>query len=226
MSDGYIIQEAGERLRFVGDFDGLYRSDPDPWGQSGSRKAMASYYSASRQRLARVLSGHIGNYMCGLEVGCGYGHVMEAVWRRCGGYWSGLDISTVAIERAKGIYPGLKFYVGDIAGEMPFPPSYVGKYHVVILSQMLWYVLERLDRAVCNASRLVRPGGLLVVSQAFLKGEQRYGAEIANGFHGALALFMARYPDLALVEAHYDDSGAHAHHDGLMLFRKAGANAQ
>jgi SAM-dependent methyltransferase len=226
VTDGYVFKEARDGLRFVGDFDGLYRAEPDPWGQSGSRKEIASYYAESRYRLARVLKNHIGPSAYGLEVGCGYGHVMEVVRRRCRGTWSGLDISQVAIERARDIYPDMTFYVGDIAGEMPFPPSSVGKYHVVIFSQMLWYVLERLDKAIGNATRLVRPGGLLAVSQAFLKSKQRYGSEIADGFHGALALFLERYPGLALVEAHYDDSNIHVHHDGLMLFRKVSADAQ
>jgi len=227
MSD-FIFQETdGGSLRFVGDFEGLYDAEDDPWGQSGRGGALDTYYETSRARLCVALERRrAGANGGGLEIGCGHGHALPALQRAYGGLWSGLDISAKAISQAKTLHPSFDFYVGDIANRLPFPPSSVGRWDVVILAECLWYVLERLDTAVGNATRLTRPGGLLCVSQAFLRGEQRYGAEIANGYHGVLRLFLDRFPGLSLIETHYDDSERHAHHHGLLIFRKVAHNAQ
>lgn len=225
MSD-HIFRETAEGLEFVGDFEAVYSEKADPWGQSGISGEMASYYRASRARLSAALEGRrLGAVGGGLEIGCGHGYALPALQKAFGGHWAGLDISEAAIQNAKRLHPSFTFYAGDIT-KKPFPPSYLARWSAVILSECLWYVLERMDDAVIGATRLCRPGGLVCVSQAFLKGEQRYGAEIANGFHGTLRLFQDRYPSLALIEANYDDSGQHAHHHGLMIFRKVANNAQ
>jgi SAM-dependent methyltransferase len=214
--------DAGDGLEFIGHFDELYIEDADPWGQSGMSGEMASYYAESRKRVRDALDRHRNGYRGGgLEIGCGHGHTLPGLQKSFGGHWSGLDISPAAIRTARRLYPSFTFYAGDIGGELPFPPSSVGKYDAVILSQLLWYILDRFDAAVGNALRLCAPGGLLVVTQAFLRGKQLYGAEIADGFRGALQLFQMRFPDLALIEAQYDDTTRHAHHDGLLIFRKA-----
>lgn len=221
MSGGIIFDETGDGdLRFVGDFEGLYQRDADPWGQSGDRADNASYYRFSRHRLAMALLGHIGNSQgCRLEIGCGYGHAMNAVAKATGGDWTGIDISKTAIDKARELFPAHAFHVSDICGGLPFPPSAVGKFDVVIMSQLLWYILEKLDAATMNAIRLTRLGGLLVVHQAFLR-DQRYGRETIDGFAGALRYFTERFPQLRLIEARYDDTEAHIHHDGLLIFRK------
>jgi SAM-dependent methyltransferase len=220
MSDGLVFREApGGRLEFVGNFDGLYARDLDPWGQSGTAGDMASYYRYSRQRLCEAVQRHAYGYGERLEVGCGLGHVLPLLAEADPeGEWLGLDISQQAIQRARWQHPEYRFMAGDIAGDLPARVG-VSRFEVVILNQVLWYILERMDRAVRNCRRILKPGGVLIVSQAFLKGRQRYGAEIAEGFHGALRLFLERYPDLRLIEASYDDSDEFCHNDGLLVFR-------
>lgn len=216
-----IFRELGGSLEFVGDFDGLYRSEADPWGQSGARGPMASYYAASRNRLASALAGHLRGNGERLEVGCGHGHVLAQINNAVrGGRWHGLDVSLEAIEQARSHYPAFEFHVGDIASPFTPPTLGLGRFDAVILSQVLWYVLEAIDDTVCHCKAILRPGGILVVSQAFLRGPQRYGADIADGFHGALRLFCERFPELRLIEAQFDDSHTHQHHDGLLVFRR------
>lgn len=222
MSDFVFRERAGGKLEFVGDFEGLYSAEIDPWGQSARSGPMASYYRRSRARLCEAVYTHdrTGVRARGLEIGCGHGHVLAVLRRDCFENWDGIDISAAAVCEARRQAPGARFFVGDIAGEMPLPPSSVGSYDVVILSQLLWYVLARLDSAVGNAARLVRLGGLLIVSQAFLKGPQRYGSKIADGFNGSLCLFLKRYTYLQIIEAQYDSDPALSHNDGLLVFRK------
>lgn len=221
-STGLVFRDDGDSLVFVGDFDALYTSDMDPWAQSGDRGPMASYYRESRLRLGRALADHVHNGHPRIEVGCGHGHALAQLNNHVrGGEWHGLDISGRAIDRATKLYPRYRFHQGDIAGQrLPLTRMHAGAFDALILNQCLWYVLERLDAVVANCTKLVMPGGIVIVSQAFLRGRQRYGAEIADGFHGALALFVRRYPQLCLVEAHYDDSDDHCHHDGLLVFRR------
>lgn len=220
---GDIFKDDGRGgLEFVGDFEGLYARCSDPWGQGGSREDIASYYSFSRHRLAVALLGHVGKVEgCRLEIGCGHGHAMNAVAKAIGGTWTGIDISNEAVKRARELYPDHRFHVSDITAGLPFPPSSVGKFDVVILSQILWYILDKPKAAIENAIRLTKTGGLLVVSQAFLR-EQLYGRDIINGFPGAV-MFFSQFTELNCIESRYDDTEQHVHHDGLLIFRKVGS---
>lgn len=223
---GDIFKDDGKGgLTFVGDFQGLYERCSDPWGQSGEREDIASYYSFSRHRLAMALLGHVGKTEGErLEIGCGHGHAMNAVAKAIGGDWTGIDISHAAVTEARKLYPEHSFHVADICARLPFPPSALGKFDVVILSQILWYILDRRDAAMDHVIRLTKLGGLVVISQAFLR-EQLYGRDIIDGFDGALDWITGGtlYPGrLRLVEARYDDTEQHVHHDGLLIFRKVG----
>jgi SAM-dependent methyltransferase len=212
----HVFTETDGGLKFVGDFDALYREEDDPWGQSATDGQTMEYYFSSRSTLHQSLRSHFpfGKYYA-LEVGCGHGHAVNYF----DGNWTGMDISPTAINKARELYKIRDFFVGDIREKTCMPEDHAGFYNVVLLSQMLWYILERIDDAVSNALSLCAADGLLIVSQAFLKDEQRYGVDIANGFPGALHLFSTRFPSLELVEARFDTS-THSHNDGLMIFRK------
>jgi SAM-dependent methyltransferase len=221
MSDGFVFKDkAGGGLEFIGDFEGLYKQSEDPWGQGGSREDMAAYYEFSRQRLATSVLAHTaGSPFRGVEVGCGHGYVTEHLRKTVGGDWIGIDISNTAVRKARELHPHCKFYTSDIRGALPFPPSEIGAFDVVVLSQTLWYVLDRLDDAVRNAVRMVKLDGLFIVSQAFLRN-QLYGNEVICGFSGAVRYFSDKHPNLRLVEAAYDDTEEFVHHDGLLIYRK------
>lgn len=218
---GEIFRESGSGLAFVGDFEGLYKESPDPWGQSGTRADNAAYYRFSRQRLAAMLQSHVGSHPgWRLEIGCGHGYAMHEFAKAIGGGWTGIDISPSAIETAKALFPGSAgFLVGDICGALPLPPSSLGRYDVTILSQMLWYILEKLDAAIINAMRLTSVGGMVIIQQAFLR-EQLYGRSIIDGFDGAIRYLIGRFPELRLIEARFDDSRLHPYDDGILIFRK------
>lgn len=207
-----VFAERNGRLEFVGDFDGLYAENPDPWGQSGEDGAMGLYYRESRSRLLGALMRHRpGN---GLEVGCGHGHLTEILQSSLMVPVVGMDISDRAIRRAEALRTGVVFVTGDISSEKFLAP---GRFGFVVWAQVLWYLLERIDTAIDNTLAMVEPGGLFVVSQAFLR-DQQYGREVADGFDGALARFLSR--GLHLIEARHDDADQLCHRDGLMIFRK------
>lgn len=221
-ADGPVFTEgpAGV-LEFVGDFDRLYSEHSDPWAQQGDDSPMAEYYAESRARLlGAVLTYRPHRHMRAMEVGCGHGHVVAAFSRVMrGDEWIGMDISTVAIEQAKTMFPNSRFVVGDVMG--PCRDDDVSAFDMIILNQTLWYVLHELGDAIRHCCVALKPGGLFMISQAFLKGKQRYGIDVADGFHGAVRLMVDRHRTrLRLIDARYDDSGTLAHNDGLLVFRK------
>jgi len=220
-TDHIFREDENGQLTLIGDFEGLYRSEPDPWQQSGKEGPRAGYYAASRNRLVANVSRLFPAGCTGLEVGCGHGQVTNQLMLSVGGRWTGADISLTAIETARARSKGVSFYPVDITHEpFPFMGSERCRYDVVILSQLLWYVLEKLDATLRNAAALVRPGGVLIVSQAFLHEPQRYGREIADGFDGALSAIRERLPDWSTIVAMLDDTGQHVHKDGIIIMRK------
>lgn len=214
-----IFQELDNgSLQFVGDFETLYQTDADPWGQSGGGPR-APYYRWSRNQLTSRITGHAGHgsRIDGLEIGCGHGHLAEMLRLSCGGRWAGMDISQTALQQAVERYPNIGFNHGDIT-EL----SGDGQFNVVIWSQILWYVAEKLEQAMVNTLSMLEDGGLFVLHQAFLApGNQKYVMDGLDGFKGALRSLIY-FDDLELLEARYRPDALAGLHDGLMIFRKKG----
>lgn len=238
MNQHVFRETADGDLEPVFDFEALYRSEDDPWDQSGKGDPdKAAYYASSRHRLLRAIRERVYGGHRGLEVGCGHGHALAYLAQSMRAWhtkWSGLDISPTAIATARLLHPGLDFYVEDIAGEVFTTEADVsremtytandlarGRFDVVVLNQVWWYVLERLPAAIENCWELVKPGGLLIISQGFLRGEQRYARDLADGFPGAVGLMLRLCSRrFQLISATYDDTGSYPLNDGLMIFRR------
>lgn len=228
MSQDYVFRALpdGEGLEFVGNFEELYRVNADPWGQSGRSGPMTSYYAMSRKRLIYALDTVLFSHSQVVDVGCGHGHLTANIVKNIGRNdfrfnMIGTDISATAIKRARKLYqhPGLHFFISDFSKDLPFPPSAIGKFDCVIFSQTLWYFLDTIDIAIYNASRLLKKGGIIVISQAFLHN-QKYGKELIDGFAGAFKYFSENYNNLRLTFADYTDDRDCRHPDGLIMLRK------
>jgi SAM-dependent methyltransferase len=184
VSKDFIFKEdcKGGGLRFLGDFDGLYRADENPWGQDGSDNRMGLYYKYSRENILNVLNSKYSNKKTLIEIGSGLGNVVDLLSTKTPFQCSGSDISSVAISRATKKYQNNKFYCFDIKSKELNVEDF-GKYDIVILNQVLWYVLEDIDAVFHNASKLLNDKGVFVISNAFTN-EQRYGREVVDGFGG------------------------------------------
>lgn len=211
----------GEHLELIGNWEGVYRSEDDPWFQSASgRNPMSLYYQFSRSRVAFALMDLGCGMKTGLEFGCGLGYATATYAEVLNAKMFGLDASLTAVQKAQIKFPMCDFGLGDLRSPSFGSPK---RFDFGILGQMLWYVLESVDVAIPNAISCIKPGGIFVVTQAFLKDKQMYGAEIADGFNGALSLFLKRFSGrLQLVRATYDDTGILVHNDGLLVFRVKG----
>lgn len=227
LKNEFVFQETPTGLlEFVGDFDGLYKEEKDPWGQSGRGSPLDYYYEFSRNRLTALLNRRTRRAVRGpaLEVGSGLGYVVDRLNKFVSKLQvEGLDVSSVAVERARSLFPKYQFQQGDIrALDLNLPR----RYKVVILNQVLWYVIKQIPRVFENCHDLLLDNGLLVVSQGFLDKPQRYGADVADGVHEflnhiQLVQWSRRSGELfRLIEFEYDDSNKLPHHDGLLTFRK------
>ena len=221
MKNNYIFSknDKGE-LKFIGDFEAFYNEDSDPWGQSSHTDiSYKKYYDYSRNKINEVLKSVYKKNMSILEVGCGLGYVVDLIARNNKNIRvSGSDISKKAIKIAKKKFPQYNFFVDDITTSRKILNK---KFDIVIFNQILWYILEKLDRSFLNSHCILENNGYLIISQAFFKSEQNYGKHIVNGFKGLDNVMKSKYEYLfKLKSKSFDNSGRYLHNDGIFLFKK------
>jgi SAM-dependent methyltransferase len=218
VSKDYVFtKNTSGKLVFVGRFEDFYKNENDPWGQKGKDKRLKEYYLFSRQNLLKEIKalprkgkGRV------LEVGCGLGYVSSFLNQKLGTRYrvEGADISPTAVAQAKQTFKNIPFSVLDITR----PLKGQKKYDVVIMSQILWYILEKLPQAFHNLSGLIKKDGYLIFINAFLH-EQRYGKEIIDGFDGLVRYVLTKH-EYRLIKAQIDYSKKFIHDDGIAVFQK------
>jgi SAM-dependent methyltransferase len=222
VSKDYVFKEEKGKMHFVGDFEAFYKNESDPWGQEGTDSRLNEYYAFSRSNLLNTISSLVNSEEKSigiLEVGCGLGYVLSKLDAGLPDNTkvTGMDISPTAIEKAKKQFPSLKFVVGDICSERL---KIENKYDVVIMSQILWYILEKLPQVFTNIDGLLKNNSFLIFVNAFLK-EQKYGTEIINGFDGLLRYVCLNYfGKYKIIKAEVDYSGKFLHDDGILVLMK------
>lgn len=223
ISKDYVFKTGRDgKLSFVGDFEGLYKNETDPWGQKGLDARLKDYYAFSRANLVSAVNYLVDiseKHMDVLEIGCGFGYVTSELQKGLSGKGkiTGMDISRTAVTKAKSLFPDLEFVTGDICSK---GLKAGGKFDVVIMSQILWYILEKLPHVFENIDNLLKKDGYLVFVNAFLK-EQKYGKNIIDGFDGLARHVLVNYHGkYRLIKAQIDYSGRFLHDDGILIFKK------
>jgi SAM-dependent methyltransferase len=182
MSDFIFSKDNNNKLSYVGDFEGLYLNDPDPWGQSARERT--EYVTSRATQVALLQSFSKSGDL--LDVGCGLGYTTADLSK----FFSvtGLDISLSAIKKARKNFPAISFVQGDIR----LPLSSLGLYDVVVLNQILWYILKDF-RSVLNVvkSMLNKNGNVVISNFIFDKNEQQWGTEEFHG-HAEITSFISR----------------------------------
>ncbi|MDF1875771.1 class I SAM-dependent methyltransferase [Sulfurimonas sp. SAG-AH-194-I05] len=217
MPQNFIFKDTGDALTFVGDFDALYESEENPWGQSGSDDRLEELYKISRSNLIQNIE-KLNNVQSICEVGCGLGYVTKLLddslkTMQC----DGMDISDVAITKSKKLFPSLKFFTQNI-GSSDF--SFTKKYDVVILNQILWYILEDLENVFKNIDSILKKNGYLIISTLFLK-KQRYGKEIIGSFEELISYSLQNKFKYKFTYAYIDYENTFPNHrESILVIQK------
>jgi len=156
----YVIKDG----QFIGKFDEMYSEFTDPWMQS----SQPNKYS----RMAGII--HLKNFgiKSVLECGCGLGYYAQWIKNETQITPKSVDLSPVAIEKAKTLFPDLDFEVADITKDL----AQYKAYEAVLLSEIVWYILPDLKGIFEELSKSFK-GKYLMVNQVFYKGSQKYGTE-------------------------------------------------
>ncbi len=154
----YVIKDGN----FIGKFDEMYARFNDPWMQS----TQPNKYSRSAG-IIHLKNNHISSV---LECGCGLGYYADWINKETGIVPKSIDISPVAIEKAKQLFPHLDFEVVDITSEL----SKFKNYECIMFSEIIWYILPNLANIFAVLEKDFK-GRYLMVNQVFYKGTQKYG---------------------------------------------------
>jgi SAM-dependent methyltransferase len=156
----YVIKDG----KFIGKFDEMYNKFDDPWTQMHQ----PNKYS----RMSGIL--HIKNFEITsvLECGCGLGYYADWINKETQIIPKSIDISPVAIEKAKMLFPKLDFEVGNIVTDLEKYKT----YDCILFAELIWYILPDLKN-IFNVLEAEFKGKYLLVNQVFYKGTQKYGTE-------------------------------------------------
>jgi SAM-dependent methyltransferase len=136
-------------------------------------------------RMAGML--HIKNFGITsiLECGCGLGYYAEWIRKEIGITPKSVDISEVAIQKAKNLFPHLDFEHADIVKDLIKNKH----YDCIMLSEIIWYILPDL-KTIFKILKKEFEGKYLIVNQVFYKRTQKYGTEYFTN----LSEFIAYVP--------------------------------
>ncbi|MDJ1501694.1 class I SAM-dependent methyltransferase [Xanthocytophaga agilis] len=154
----YVIKDG----KFIGKFDEMYAKFDDPWTQS----LQPNKYS----RIAGILHLKAHNIRSVLECGCGLGYYANWIRQETNITPKSIDISPMAIERARKTFPNLDFEISNIVSDL----TNYKNYDCVLFSEIVWYILPDLDNVLKTLQKHFADK-YLIVNQVFYKGSQKYG---------------------------------------------------
>jgi 2-polyprenyl-3-methyl-5-hydroxy-6-metoxy-1,4-benzoquinol methylase len=186
---------------FRGEFESMYQDIEDPWGCEASKCSLNNQVFVDT-----IFSTRAGHERI-LDVGCGLGGLLSTVKMRDeDAYALGIDVSQTAVQKAQERYPTLEFRCHNILKQ----ELQLKKFDLIILSEVLWYVLEDLSLFHSRVAQMMTDNGILAVHQYF-PAEQHYGRNIVDGLSGYLNFIAthARFSQVNMFTRH--------HRDGLVL---------
>jgi SAM-dependent methyltransferase len=131
------------------------------------------------------LLGHVsvGDHV--LDLGCGDG-VFTAELERSGTQVVGLEVSDVALRRARAAHPELEFRLAPIDGPLPLED---GEFHVVWASEVIEHVADT-ARWLSEVRRVLSPRGKLLLTtpnhpraSLLVRGLERFSDPLGDHLH-------------------------------------------
>ena len=174
----FKVVDNGDNIEFIGDFEGLYKSEDDPWEQSVR-------FCSQQNQLTDILNIAYTEKFSYLEIGCGLGYRMDGVFNKTKARpVMGMDISEVALDKALKIFPDYTYWHGDIRKDVLNLD-----FDCICLMGTLWYVMYDLELVLDNVYTMLKPGGRFIISQVWIE-EQKYGTDVFTGFGGFLEYLL------------------------------------
>ncbi|WP_033326389.1 class I SAM-dependent methyltransferase [Streptomyces yerevanensis] len=127
----------------------------------------------------------IGRHAAILDYGCGYGRTMEELEQHGFDNLTGTDTSPGMIQRARHLHPTMRFAALDAPPISPYPDA---GFDAVLLFAVLTCVPsdEAQHRLIAELNRILKPGGILCISDLLLQDDERNRSRYADryGSHG------------------------------------------
>lgn len=177
----YVIRDG----RFVGEFEEMYRDHADPWHQS--QQDLESDWAVALSLLQR-LRRQFGVTRV-VELGCGLGHFANRI-AEMGFDVTGIDISESAVAKATEAFPNVRFIAADISDHDVLRSI---EPQVVILPQITWYILDKLDEFLGFLKSEFPDAFLIHLLVFYPPGVQKYGLEYFSTPQGMLEYFAMNY---------------------------------
>jgi SAM-dependent methyltransferase len=174
----YVIKDG----QLVGEFEEMYQDFDDPWEQS-TREAWASEKAVALNLIKKLDVQKV------MELGCGLGHYTKKI-ADLGVDVIGVDVSETAVKKAMLNYPGCNFIVGDI---LDFEIYRKYKPDVIVMAEITWYVLEKLDAFVQFLRSELAETYLIHLLTTYPEGVQKYGKDKFTCLEGILSYFGLQY---------------------------------
>lgn len=171
-----------------------------------SKGYMASPRVVEMKRISEVIKsiGNLPEVGISLDFGCGKGdfttllHQSLPNWRIVG-----LDISTVAIQRAKELYPGLEFYTFDEFQKIDLKFDFIFSHHVLEYVPDINYTLSKLKSLSSKNSAMLH-----ILPCGNFAGVEYQLASMVNGVNQNNGLYffehsahVKRYSDKEFITA-------------------------
>lgn len=172
--------------KFVGNFEGLYKSFKDPFAQTKiekfetSKKAIINYCEMIKYNKKKQIKT--------IEIGCGFGKLTKELEKK-GFSSSGTDISPTAILKARR-NSKCKFYVSDILNDQLYLKI---NPDVFIMAEVSWYVLPKLKKFLNFLKQNFKNKYLIHTLAIYPKSRQKYGTEYFRDLNEILKYFNLNY---------------------------------
>jgi SAM-dependent methyltransferase len=164
--------------KLLGQFDEMYRHSKEvPWHQD--QTAHQVFVDLDIAILKHFLPKFDIRSIC--DLGCGLGYVSARLHAELSPLITelsvtGIDVSPEAAARARLLHPQLSFHGVDILHDDIAP--WEGKFDLLYLKDVLWYVASDAERFFGGASALLRRGGAIYMQQSVPDRASFVGSDI------------------------------------------------
>jgi SAM-dependent methyltransferase len=174
----YVIKDG----KIINDFETMYQDHPDPWDQS-HREENKSEKIIILNAIKRLVVSKV------LEIGCGLGYFTKKI-HDLGVTALGIDISETAIQKAKNNFQDVDFIAADI---LDFSVYQNFKPDMVIMGEITWYILEKLDAFIDFFKKNLPQAYLVHLLNIYPPDVQKYGNKKFTNLKEILSYFHANY---------------------------------